>query len=134
MRRLDQHYDAELSKAGLKTTQYSLLTHVVQLEPLRPGELAKAMKMQPSTLTRNLRPLVDAGWVALDAGGDARSRCITSTLAGREKRKQAQLHWKAAQLGINRVLGDARVVALHALIDQSMVLLTPAPAVEQNDE
>ena len=25
MRRLDQHYDAELSKAGLRTTQYSLL-------------------------------------------------------------------------------------------------------------
>ena len=127
MRRFDQHYDSELAKAGVKTTQYSLLSHVVQLEPVRPGELARAMKMQPSTLTRNLRPLLDAGWVELGAGSDARCRCITSTPAGRDKRVQAQRHWKAAQLRINRVLGEARVVALHDLIDQCMELLQDKP-------
>ena len=127
MRRFDQHYDAELAKAGLRTTQYSLLSHVVQLEPVRPGELARAMKMQPSTLTRNLKPLLSAGWVDLGAGSDARSRCITSTPAGRDKRVQAQRRWKAAQLRINEALGDARVVALHELIDQCMNLLAHAP-------
>ncbi len=128
MRRFDQHYDAELAKAGLKTTQYSLLSHVVKLEPVRPGELARAMKMQPSTLTRNLRPLIGAGWVELGGGTDARSRCITSTQAGRDKRTQAQRHWKAAQLGINRALGAARVVALHTLADECMDLLASAAA------
>ena len=127
MRRLDQHYDAELAKVGLRTTQYSLLSHVVRLEPVRPGDLARAMKMQPSTLTRNLQPLIDAGWVALGPGTDARSRSITATQAGRDKRLQAQRRWKAAQLGINRILGDGRVVALHELIDQSMELLAAPP-------
>ena len=125
MRRFDQHYDAELAKAGLKTTQYSLLSHVVNLEPVRPGELARAMKMQPSTLTRNLKPLLGAGWVTLSAGSDARSRCITSTQAGRDKRVQARRHWKAAQLSINLALGAKRVVALHELIDHCMNLLAP---------
>ncbi len=131
MRRLDQHYDAELSKAGLRTTQYSLLSHVVQLEPVRPGDLARAMKMQPSTLTRNLQPLVDAGWVLLGPGTDARSRSITATQAGHDKRLQAQRRWKAAQLGVNGLLGAARVAALHDLIDQSLELLAlhpPAPS------
>ena len=131
MRRLDQHYDAELSKAGLRTTQYSLLSHVVRLGPLRPGDLARAMKMQPSTLTRNLQPLVDAGWVLLGPGADARSRSITATPAGRDKRMQAQRRWKAAQLGVNELLGAARVAALHDLIDQSLELLAvrpPAPS------
>ncbi len=127
MRRLDQHYDAELSKAGLRTTQYSLLSHVVRLGPVRPGDLARAMKMQPSTLTRNLQPLVDAGWVVLGPGTDARSRSITATQAGRDKRLQAQRRWKAAQLGINEALGAARVVALHDLIDQSLELLVAHP-------
>lgn len=131
MRRLDQHYDAELSKAGLRTTQYSLLSHVVRLEPVRPGDLARAMKMQPSTLTRNLQPLVDAGWVLLGPGTDARSRSITATQAGHDKRLQAQRRWKAAQLGVNGLLGAARVAALHDLIDQSLELLAvhpPAPS------
>ena len=136
MRRLDQHYDAELSKAGLRTTQYSLLSHVVQLEPVRPGDLARAMKMQPSTLTRNLQPLVDAGWVLLGPGTDARSRSITATQAGHDKRLQAQRRWKAAQLGVNGLLGAARVAALHDLIDQSLELLAlhpPAPSTGENN-
>ena len=136
MRRLDQHYDTELAKAGLKTTQYSLLSHVIKLEPVRPGALAQAMKMQPSTLTRNLQPLVLAGWVELGPGSDARSRCVTSTQAGRDKRSQAQRRWKAAQLGINGALGAARVVALHDLIDQCMDLLghEQAPAATGDDD
>ena len=61
MRRVANHYDAEMAKCGLKTTQYSLLSHVLKLGPIRPGDLATEMKMDASTLTRNLRPLVDAG-------------------------------------------------------------------------
>ena len=61
MRRVTQHYDAEVGKTGLKGTQYSLLSHVFKLGPLRPGELARAMKVDASTLTRNLKPLISAG-------------------------------------------------------------------------
>ena len=42
-RLLSRHYDAELAACGLKTTQYSLLSHVVQLGPIAPGELARRM-------------------------------------------------------------------------------------------
>jgi DNA-binding MarR family transcriptional regulator len=127
MRRVASHYDAEMAKCGLKTTQYSLLSHVLQLNPIRPGDLAAAMKMDASTLTRNLRPLIDAGWVALAAGTDARSRLVHITDSGREKRAQAQRHWKAAQLALNDALGAERVIALHALVDDSLALLSALP-------
>ena len=39
-RRITQHYDAELAHAGLKITQYSLMSHLVTLGPLGAGELA----------------------------------------------------------------------------------------------
>ena len=123
MRRVAAHYDAEMAKCGLKTTQYSLLTHVLKLGPIRPGDLAAAMKMDASTLTRNLRPLVDAGWVALEVGADARSRLVHITAAGRDKRAEAQRHWKAAQLALNEALGVQRVVALHALVDETLDVL-----------
>jgi len=125
-RRVAHHYDLEMAKAGLKTTQYSLLSHVLKLGPLRPGELAQAMKMSASTLTRNLKPLMDAGWVALAAGSDARSRQVSITPAGIAKREQALQYWKAAQESLNELLGAGRVLALHQLINESMALLSPA--------
>lgn len=132
-RRITQHYDAELAQAGLKTTQYSLLSHVLKLGPIRPGDLAQAMKMDASTLTRNLKPLVAAGWVQLAEGVDGRTRLITITPVGREKRQDAQRHWKMAQTRLNRLLGMPRMLALHALIDESLDLLAGA-ALEKSDE
>ncbi len=132
-RLLSRHYDAELAKAGLKTTQYSLLGHVLHLGPVAPGELARRMGLDASTLTRNLQPLLAAGWLLQAAGADARSRVITLTPAGRDKHAEALRHWKAAQRGINATLGADRVVALHALIDDCAALLggdakVPGPA------
>lgn len=126
MRRVAQHYDAEVGKTGLKGTQYSLLSHVVKLGPIRPGDLARAMKVEASTLTRNLKPLLAAGWATLESGPDARSRLVQATEAGREKRQEAQRRWRVAQEGLNAALGVERVVALHALLDDCMERLAPA--------
>jgi DNA-binding MarR family transcriptional regulator len=131
MRRVASHYDLELAKSGLKTTQYSLLSHVVKLGPIRAVDLAAAMKMSSSTLSRNLQPLVLAGWLRVGPGADARSRLISATPEGQAKRSEAQRRWRVAQEGVNRALGVPRVLALHALIDEAMDLLLPAdPAAE----
>lgn len=126
MRRVAQHYDAEVGKSGLKGTQYSLLSHVVLQGPIRPVDLAAQMKVTASTLSRNLQPLVAAGWLEVTAGDDARSRLVLATTAGREKRVEAQRRWKTAQLQINAVLGPANVLALHALIDDALQRLSGA--------
>jgi len=123
MRQVARHYDAELAGVGLKTTQYSLLTHVMRLGPLRPGDLARAMGLSASTLTRNVQPLVDAGWLTVEPGADGRSRLIHLSEAGKAKRMEAQRHWRAAQESLNALLGAERVGALHALIDDSLALI-----------
>ena len=133
MRRVAQHYDAEVGKTGLKGTQYSLLSYVVKLGPIRPVDLAREMKVQASTLTRNLRPLIDAGLLAMEPGPDARSRFVTVTDAGREKRQEAQRRWRVAQEGINERLGTARVVALHALLDECMDLMAGVPDGDEDE-
>lgn len=125
-RRVSAHYDHLLGEAGLKTTQYSLLSHIVKLAPIRPGELADAMEMDASTLTRNLQVLVAQGWATVGEGSDARSRLVQATAAGRAKRDEAQRCWKRAQLTLNERLGAERVAALHALLDDSLVLMNDA--------
>ncbi len=119
-RRVSQHYDHEMAKIGLKTTQYSLLSQVLHRGPIRPGDLAKAMVLDASTLTRNLKPLVTAGWLTIVSGIDSRSHLVGLTEAGREKRSEAQRRWKVAQESLNELLGVERVLALHELIDGSL--------------
>jgi DNA-binding MarR family transcriptional regulator len=125
MRRVTQHYDDEVGKTGLKGTQYSLLSYVVKLGPIRAVELAAEMKINTSTLSRNLQPLVISGLLAIGPGVDARSRLITATDEGQRKRVEAQRKWRVAQEGINQTLGVQRVLALHALIDEAMEILSP---------
>jgi DNA-binding MarR family transcriptional regulator len=122
-RLLSRHYDAELAAVGLKTTQYSLLTHVLRLGPLAPGELARHMGLDASTLTRNLQPMVAAGWLLQEAGADARSRSVSITPAGRDKQAEAQRRWKAAQQQVNALLGGEKVAALHRLLDDCTAAL-----------
>lgn len=119
-RRVSQHYDRIVAASGLKTTQYSLLAFLAHLGPVRPGELASAMEMDASTLTRNLQPLVAAGWAEVGPGSDGRSRVVTLTASGRAKRGEARRDWKRAQLALNRRLGAARVAELHALLDDCL--------------
>ena len=122
-RRVSHHYDAELAKAGLKTTQFSLLSHVLKLGPIAPGVLAREMTMDPSTLTRNLKPLISAGWVRILPGEDGRTRSVGITEAGRRKHEQASVRWRVAQNGINELIGVGRVASLHAMLDESLALL-----------
>ena len=122
-RAVTRHYDAYVARTGLKNTQYSLLSHVVLQGPIQPAELARRMKLDASTLTRNLQPLVGQGWVEIGPGADARSRSITATEAGRAKRAEGQRAWKQAQLALNQRLGDARVARLHEMLDACLMEL-----------
>jgi len=119
-RAVTRHYDAYVARTGLKNTQYSLLSHIVLLGPVRPGLLARRMRLDASTLTRNLQPLVAAGWIEIGPGDDERSRTVWATDAGREVRAEGQKAWKQAQLALNERLGMQRVVALHALLDDCL--------------
>lgn len=122
-RMVARHYDQHLAATGLKNTQYALLSHVVKLGPIRPGDLARRLQLDASTLTRNLQPMVAQGWLVVGAGDDARSRLIEATDAGRALRAEGQRAWKAAQTALNQKLGVEQVVALHRLLDASMAAL-----------
>ena len=132
-RRVSQHYDRVVASSGLKTTQYSLLSQIEHLGPLRPSDLATAMAMDASTLTRNLQPLVANGWAEIGPGEDGRSRLVAITARGRAKRLEAQREWKRAQLALNERLGAARVAELHALLDDCLAALS-APELENCDD
>ncbi len=112
-----RHYDGYLAPTGLLKTQYSLLSVVVKMGPLRCTDLAQALQLDNSTTTRNLQPLAARGLVQFNTGTDARSRLVQATAAGMALREQAQKAWKQAQRALNQQLGAERVATLHRLLD-----------------
>lgn len=133
LRSVARLYDAEIGKAGMKATQYSLLAHVAALGPIQPVELARRLGMDASTLSRNLRPLIDLGWLVQGPGANARSRLIAITETGEAKRIEARRHWKRAQAELTEKLGQSQVQALHHLIDEGLERLGPHDAAMAED-
>jgi len=123
-RTVSRLYDQHLAKVGLKTTQYSLLKNAAR-EALPVAELAARLAIERTTLTRNLKPLIDAGWIALMPGADSRQRIVTVTAAGRDKARSARQAWCAAQTELERTLGMEAVRALHCHLDTALIQLSP---------
>ena len=96
-RAVSRLYDEELRGAGLRTTQYSLLQRLRRVGEVRQRDLGGLTSLDETTLTRNLRPLIDAGWVAIRPGEDRREKLIRLTDAGVAKLHEARPAWERAQ-------------------------------------
>jgi DNA-binding MarR family transcriptional regulator len=96
-RAVSRLYDEELRGAGLRTTQYSLLACLRYTGEIRQRDFGERTSLDETTLTRNLRPLIDAGWIAIRPGQDRRERLVRLTDAGAAKLKEAHPAWERAQ-------------------------------------
>ena len=90
-------YDQEMRRVGLRTTQYALLAWLAVAGEVRQRDLVALTFLDETTLTRNLRPLIGAGWVALSAGEDRREKRVRLTKAGAARLRQARPAWDRAQ-------------------------------------
>jgi DNA-binding MarR family transcriptional regulator len=123
-RTVSRLYDLHLAAAGMKTTQYSLLRSIAR-EALPVAELAARLSTERTTLTRTLKPLIEAGWVVLKPGADSRQRIVTITANGNDAIKTARQAWRRAQSELEQTLGMKAVRALHLQLDTALTQLTP---------
>ncbi|WP_339633434.1 MarR family winged helix-turn-helix transcriptional regulator [uncultured Sneathiella sp.] len=118
-RRVSQIYDQHLEPYGLTITQYGLLGHIHRFEGIGVGALADKLVMDPTTLTRNLRPLERKGFVLMTPDeDDRRSRNLNLTTSGRRILDAARPGWRAAQEKIRTVLGPDNNKLMIDTIDQ----------------
>ena len=108
-----QLYDEALAPAGIRSTQFSLLTAIAWSQPVSMNDLAARMVMDRTTLTRNLRPVVEAGLVTVRAGDDRRRREVALTRAGTRTLVEATGRWREAQAEMREALGDRRLASLR---------------------
>ena len=124
-RRMTSFYEIHMRQTGLKLSQYSVLTNISdQAQTL--VQLADRLEMDRTTLTRSLKPLLEKGWVAEVASGDARQRLLVLTQNGHVFREQAKARWREAQLALEARLGRNVVADLNTQIEQALSRLKPA--------
>jgi DNA-binding MarR family transcriptional regulator len=103
-RAVSRFYDEELRGNGLRTTQFSLLRLLRRSGEVRQRDLGELTLHDETTLTRNLRPLVDAGWVAVRTGEDRREKWLTITADGEAKLDETRPAWARAQRRMQSLL------------------------------
>lgn len=108
-----QLYDEVLRPTGLRITQFALLVAAGGIGPVTVTRLAKMGAMDRTTLTRNLRPLEEQGFVQIEAGEDRRERQVTLTPRGQQALAAAFPLWEEAQAKIVRGFGRERLRRLH---------------------
>jgi len=105
-RAVTQFYDEVLKPSGLTIAQLGLLRHIEIVELTTISELAKMMRIDRTTLNRNMKPLTDAGLIAINPGKDSRTREVMLTEAGKDAVIKAWVLWGEAQVLIKEYLGD----------------------------
>jgi DNA-binding MarR family transcriptional regulator len=96
-RAVSRLYDEELRGVGLRTTQYSFLQRLRRAGEVRQRDLGGLASLDETTLTRNLRSLTGASWVAIRPGEDRREKLVRLTEAGAAKLHDALPAWERAQ-------------------------------------
>ena len=117
-RAVSRLYDEELRGVGLRTTQYSLLRWLRHAGEVRQRDLGALTSLDETTLTRNLRPLIDAGWVAFRPGEDRREKLVRLTEAGAAKLREARPRWERAQERMRLRLPEGTWSALLDLLPE----------------
>jgi len=117
-RAVSRLYDEELRGVGLRTTQYSLLRVLARSGQVRQGELSGLTSLDETTLSRNLRPLVDASWIAVRSGDDRREKLVTITKAGTAKLAEARPAWERAQTRMQALLPEGAWQRLLAILPE----------------
>jgi DNA-binding MarR family transcriptional regulator len=119
-RQVSALYDAAIAPSGLTARQFNLLSHAAAIPGLSVARLAQRLLVDPTTLTRNLKPLVEKGWLRLDAdAADGRAKRIFATGAGLARLKAALPLWRTAQDAVAEALGDSAADRLAQALEKA---------------
>jgi DNA-binding MarR family transcriptional regulator len=119
-RKITRLYDQYMQESGIRVTQFTILSQLMLRGEMPIGKLAGILGMERTTLTRNLTPLEQQGWISIHAGDDPRARMISITGQGRGVVRRSFPFWSKAQAHIGKLLGADGQAALKLLDSRNL--------------
>lgn len=119
-RLITRAYDDRLRPTGLKASQLAVLAAVDSMDAPSIAALSKALFMDRTTLSRNLRPLISAELVIAQEDGYGRSKAIKMTTEGEAMLKVAFPLWRRAQEDLKGRLGESQWDTMEKQLQSSI--------------
>jgi DNA-binding MarR family transcriptional regulator len=114
-RAISQKYDAALRGTGLTITQFTLVNMIANMPRPRVNDLADALAMDQTSLSRTLRTMERDGLIAEVSGEDKRESRWILGAEGQQRLKRALPAWRSAQKSVEKLLGgDAKKISSAA--------------------
>src|SRR3954464_14961268 len=117
-RALTALYDEALRPHGLRVGQMNLLVAVARLGTARPGDLCRLLRMDKSTLSRDVEVLRRNGWLEVDDSGGGRARPLRLAAAGGALLEAVMPAWRQAQEEAKALIGGEVSVVLSRVVDR----------------
>jgi DNA-binding MarR family transcriptional regulator len=108
-------YDDKLRSFGISAAQFAFLMTICR-EPITRAEIARLHHLNKSTLTRDVKAVLSAGWIQeVREGATGRTKPIALTRVGEELMLNAQQAWLAAQVQAEALLGPDGINVLMSI-------------------
>lgn len=111
-------YDEALRPHGLRVGQLNLLVAIARRGTARPADLCRFLRMDKSTLSRDVERMRRNGWLEVDGSGDQRARPLRITAQGRALVEAVVPAWRQAQARALEILGGEATAALRRAVDR----------------
>ncbi len=108
-------YDNALRPVGVKASQFNILVVAGKLGLARPAEVCEILRLDTSTLSRNVERMRTQGWLEVVPSEDARTQSFRLTTQGKRLVEQAAAAWEKAQQEAEQLLGKEGMALLGKL-------------------
>ena len=98
-------YDDALRPLGLTSGQLNILVFIARRGPVAPGEVARRLNMEKSTVSRNVERMRKNGWLIVTAADPGRGQSLILARQGKVLLKKSLPAWDGAQARAREVLG-----------------------------
>jgi DNA-binding MarR family transcriptional regulator len=113
-------YDEALRPHGLRVSQGNILVAVARRGGARPADIARLLRMEKSTLSRDVEILKAKGWLRSDPPGGGRNQKLHVTQSGIDLLTQSHPAWESAQSEARRLIGEEGVEVLRRVASRLM--------------
>ena len=110
-------YDDALRPLASTVGQLNILVVIAKLGPISPGDVARLLNMEKSTVSRNTDRVRGRGWLEVSPGDSGRTQMLGLARSGKTILEKALPLWEEAQARAKAVLGQSGSRAIHRAAD-----------------
>lgn len=124
-RKVTNIYDEFLKLSNLNVTQYSLISNLKRVQPIKMNDFSKVVKLDRTTLVRNLKPLINLSLIEIKSIDKSKAQLLELSQKGIELQNEGYKYWQKAQEYIEQTINHAELEIFYTIVKKMESLEIP---------